>query len=652
MSFLVTTTGTVGSVTLNDLNGQVIAHPTVDLDLELTFTAQEISESADLQAALNAGQLTASDGVNPITNVNAAIAASHNHLANQVIYDNTASGFSSIDLQDAVDEIDTSLDQIANDIGTINTNLAGYQLISEKNTANGYAGLDATGLISSAQLPSIAITTVSVVADITARDALVVEEGDVSIVLDADGFGNQQSYIYDGAAWQILSVSGVVTSVAGKTGAVLLDLSDLSDVDLTGIANGDVLIYNSLSGNFEVGAIPSAPVTSVFGRTGAVVAATGDYDAVQIDYANATSGLAAINVQAAIDEVDGRLDTIESATYVNSFEGRTGVVTAQAGDYVANEITYNNATSGLTAVDTQAAIDEIEARVDLNDAKVSADGSVTTHNDVTDAGSGAIITAAERTKLAGIEAGATADQIASEVPFTPGGNLSSTDVQAALLELDSDAITAAERAKLGFISVTQAVDLDTMESDIALNTAKVSADGSIDTHSDVDTTTTAPVPGDLFQFDGTNWVPAQIAIPPRGHVVNFLREGNFKNDWMRHGSSGTKTYETAYIPLFGTELLKEFTLSLDNAPSGTITITIYERVRTATGDFATTDNVFATITTADATGLVYTAEGGRKFKIDLTAQALQMSDANVYAVRISAANKFRDPRVSFYVEEV
>lgn len=35
-------------------------------------------------------------------------------------------------------------------------------------------------------------------------------------------------------------------------------------------------------------------------------------------------------------------------------------------------------------------------------------------------------------------------------------------------------LTAAERAKLGFVSVTQAVDLDTMESDIATNTAKVS----------------------------------------------------------------------------------------------------------------------------------------------------------------------------------
>lgn len=41
--------------------------------------------------------------------------------------------------------------------------------------------------------------------------------------------------------------------------------------------------------------------------------------------------------------------------------------------------------------------------VQANTNKVSADGSVTTHNDVTSAGSGAIITSAERSKLAGLE---------------------------------------------------------------------------------------------------------------------------------------------------------------------------------------------------------------------------------------------------------
>jgi len=46
-------------------------------------------------------------------------------------------------------------------------------------------------------------------------------------------------------------------------------------------------------------------------------------------------------------------------------------------------------------------------------------------------------TTAEESKLSGIEAGATADQTASDVPNVPSGNLSATDVQAALNELQT-----------------------------------------------------------------------------------------------------------------------------------------------------------------------------------------------------------------------
>ena len=46
--------------------------------------------------------------------------------------------------------------------------------------------------------------------------------------------------------------------------------------------------------------------------------------------------------------------------------------------------------------------------------------------------------------------------------------------------------------------------------DLNANTAKVSADGSVDTHSDVDTSTVPPVAGDQLEWDGSNWVPKSI----------------------------------------------------------------------------------------------------------------------------------------------
>lgn len=101
------------------------------------------------------------------------------------------------------------------------------------------------------------------------------------------------------------------------------------------------------------------------------------------------------------------------------------------------------------------------------------------------------------------------NQNASEVPFTPAGTLAASDVQAAIAELDSEMdarvnsladariaaasvtdlsdvtsagsgaiITSGERAKIGHLSVTQAVDLDTLETDVGLNNTHRSSDGS------------------------------------------------------------------------------------------------------------------------------------------------------------------------------
>jgi len=57
---------------------------------------------------------------------------------------------------------------------------------------------------------------------------------------------------------------------------------------------------------------------------------------------------------------------------------------------------------------------------------------------------------------------------------------------------------------------TNTTNISTNTTNIATNTAKVSADGSIDTHSDVDTSTTAPTDGQVLSWNTTNsnWEPA------------------------------------------------------------------------------------------------------------------------------------------------
>lgn len=102
---------------------------------------------------------------------------------------------------------------------------ANFQRTSEKNQANGYVGLNSNTKIDRTYLPELAITDVFVVADITARDALVigtaqgeVQEGDVAVVTDASADpevpSGSASYIYDGSGWVLMGTPDIVAAGA------------------------------------------------------------------------------------------------------------------------------------------------------------------------------------------------------------------------------------------------------------------------------------------------------------------------------------------------------------------------------------------------------------------------------------------------------
>lgn len=85
--------------------------------------------------------------------------------------------------------------------------------------------------------------------------------------------------------------------------------------------------------------------------------------AEEVTYDNGASGLAAENVQEALDEVEDRIDILELGSpggAVASVFGRTGAVTAQAGDYSAAQVALTPA-GGVAATDVQAAIAELDA---------------------------------------------------------------------------------------------------------------------------------------------------------------------------------------------------------------------------------------------------------------------------------------------------
>lgn len=108
--------------------------------------------------------------------------------------------------------------------------------------AGGVATLDGAGKVPSSQLPAIAITKTTEVANEAAQLALVAEEGDVAVRSDQN-----KSYIHNGgtagtmADWTWLRTpTDTVLSVNGETGAVSLVAGDIPVTAAGGIASSTV----------------------------------------------------------------------------------------------------------------------------------------------------------------------------------------------------------------------------------------------------------------------------------------------------------------------------------------------------------------------------------------------------------------------------
>lgn len=189
--------------------------------------------------------------------------------------------------------------------------------------------------------------------------------------------------------------------------------------------------------------ISTQGVTSFNARVGNVVPEAGDYEALQVTYDNSGSGLLASETQAAIDEVNAKIP----ASIVETFNSRSGAVAPTAGDYDAGQITYDNTVSGLAATDTQAAIDELAA----------APGGVTSFNTRT----GAVVPAASDYDAVQVDFDDTVAQTGSsnvqgalEYVATRGASaqyttynntqsgLSATNVQAAIDEVAQDVLSS------------------------------------------------------------------------------------------------------------------------------------------------------------------------------------------------------------------
>lgn len=297
--------------------------------------------------------------------------------AEHVAYDNSTSGLVATTVQRAIDELDNDLSGKQNQLTFDNTPTAGslnpvtsdgiYHAIDNVDVGvTSFNGRDGAVAPAASDYNAGQIdydNTDSGLAADDVQEAIDVVKG-LTDDLDEDKIDKPASasqgdvLMFDGTDWGAGQITAGVSSFNSRTGAVVPAAHDY-DADQVDYDNSvsQLTATDVQSAIDELAAGAGGGGVQTFnGRSGIVVPAAHDYDADQVDYDNTTSGLLATDTQAAIDEVNAK-------SGVTSFNSRTGAVLPVASDYDADQIDYDNTSSGLIATDTQAAIDEVNGKV-------------------------------------------------------------------------------------------------------------------------------------------------------------------------------------------------------------------------------------------------------------------------------------------------
>jgi hypothetical protein len=150
------------------------------------------------------------------------------------------------------------------DSGTVTVDIDGrYIELTEKGAVNGVATLDSGGKVPTSQLPGglliykgtwDASTNTPTLANGTgsAGDTYLCNvAGTVNFGAGNITFGVGDLVIYNGTIWERSGSASDVTSVNGFQGAVVLDLDDINDVDITSIADKQIVVYDNASSTWK-----------------------------------------------------------------------------------------------------------------------------------------------------------------------------------------------------------------------------------------------------------------------------------------------------------------------------------------------------------------------------------------------------------------
>jgi hypothetical protein len=287
--------------------------------------------------------------------------------------------------------------------------------------------------------------------------------------------------------WENARCAGLVTqtSIANNSDGFITLGGIVRGVDTSTFLEGDILYLSETVPGFYVTTPPS-----ISSRVGVVVRSHVNQGEIFVSISN--------------NQITNT-DQVSEGTNLYYTEGRVSTNT----DVAANTLKI----SASGSIDTHSDIDistavpsegqELVWRTDKfvpeTDAKVSADGSIDTHSDVD------ISTTAPTDGQVMVW---RTSEFVPENPATGTGDVagpaSSIDENIALFDG-----TTGKLIKDATVNI----------SSVNANTLKVSADGSIDSHSDVDTSTTAPTDGQVLVWRTSEFVPEDQTGGGSGDVI-------------------------------------------------------------------------------------------------------------------------------------
>lgn len=215
------------------------------------------------------------------------------------------------------------------------TSALGYtpESVANKAAANGYASLDANGRIPVTQLPNSVMEYQGTWNPSTNSPSLADGTGSAGDVYRVSAAGSRNLgsgsitfdvgdyVIYNGSVWQKADTTDAVSTVAGRTGDVVLTKSDvgLGNVDNTADANKDVLSASKLTTARTINGVSfdgSANITVPAGITRSVTTITSNTtlgSAANTDYVGIVTAAATVTLPSATT-VGSNSYTVKNAT--------------------------------------------------------------------------------------------------------------------------------------------------------------------------------------------------------------------------------------------------------------------------------------------------------------------------------------------------